>query len=57
MRSNVRGRSGDAAEYARVLERFRLPREIVDEIYARRLVRHFYSEEMIAGFARRWTAV
>jgi hypothetical protein len=57
VRSNVRGHSGDAAEYARVLERFRLPREIVDEIYARRLVRHFYTEEMIARFARRWTAV
>lgn len=56
VRSNVRNRTGDAAEYARVLERFRLPRERVEEIYARRLVRHFYSEEMIAEFTRRWAA-
>jgi hypothetical protein len=55
VRSNLRERSADAAEYARVLERFRLPREIVEEIYARRMVGHFYTEEMIERFRRRWT--
>ena len=55
VRSNLRERSADAPEYAEVLERFRLPRDIVEEIYARRLVGHFYTPEMIERFQRRWT--
>lgn len=55
VRSNVRERTADAAEYAEVLERFRLPREVVEGIYSRRLVRHFYTEARIAAFRRRWT--
>ena len=55
VRSNLRDRTAHAADYAEVRARFRLPREIVDEIYARRLTQHFYPEAMIVEFKRRWT--
>lgn len=52
--SNLREQTPEAADYAEVLARLRLPRPVVDRIYARRLARHFYAPETLEGFARRW---
>jgi hypothetical protein len=52
--ANQRARTDQADTYRSVLARFRLPRDAVDAVYARRLARHFYSESMLEGFRRRW---
>jgi hypothetical protein len=49
---------GEDKDYADVYRRFRdklvLSREYVDEMYASRYVRHFYTEEEIAAFRSKW---
>ena len=54
----VKASSGDASEFPMVYEAFlrslTLPSWYVDEIYASRYTRHFYTEEEIRGFRNRW---
>lgn len=41
--------------HAAVFNHFRLPSDWLEKIYAAPTVRHFYSEEEIAGFIRKWS--
>jgi hypothetical protein len=54
----VKASAGDAAEFPMVYEAFlrslSLPSWYVDEIYASRYTRHFYTEEEIRAFRNRW---
>jgi hypothetical protein len=56
LRANERDLTPDGEAYARVQKAFRLPRSRVEQIYAGRLARHFYSPDEIAGFVERWSA-
>jgi hypothetical protein len=55
VRANQRAQSEQAPAYREVLDRFRLEPAVVEEIYARRLSRHFYPDAMLEAFHRRWT--
>jgi hypothetical protein len=55
VRANERKATVDGEAYQRVLDQFRLPRAVVDEIYSGRFVRHFYPTELIDQFTERWT--
>jgi hypothetical protein len=54
-RSNVRSEGGDAVRYDEVLSGLRLPREVVERIYAHPFMRHFYTEPMIDACVARWS--
>ena len=43
------------ALYSDVLERARLPDSLLDTVYSTRFARHFYTDDEIAAFRRRWT--
>ena len=45
----------DVSPYCEVLERVRLSDELCQKIYSGKLVRHFYNQDMIDAFVRRWT--
>jgi hypothetical protein len=54
-----RHNTGDAKEYARIYQTFKqspLPGEYVKNIYCTRFARHFYSDQELKQFSRRWLA-
>ena len=55
VRANERSRSGDAATYAEVLRRFRLPRARVEALYRTRVPQHFYDADTLRRFVQRWS--
>lgn len=54
-KANVREDTDEADRYREVRERVRLSDELCQRIYQGRLVRHFYNQEMMDAFVRRWT--
>lgn len=54
IRANEPG-SGDGDAHAQLEDRFRLPRDHVEKIYAERLPRHFYDAATLRRFAERWS--
>lgn len=55
MQRNVRSSAKGSSEYEALLKNFHLDRRLCREIYSRKLVRHFYNDEMIEGFISKWT--
>lgn len=55
IRSNDRLQSRDAAAYRRVIERLRVDRRSCEKMYACRVARHFYGEDMIGKFVSHWS--
>lgn len=51
---NARSKTKEGAEYDALLGSFCIEAEICKQIYSRKLVRHFYSEDMINSFVSRW---
>ena len=51
---NVAAGRGDVADYRAFLDAARFPAAVVDEAYASRYARHFYADEEIERFRRRW---
>ena len=52
---NVRNSSNDSRQYESLLNTFSIDESMCRAIYSCRLVKHFYSEEMIDLFVSRWT--
>ena len=55
-RENIGGDKSYSTLYSEALKKFRIPEKYVDECYATRFARHFYSDEEIAHFRERWAA-
>ena len=51
---HVSARDPNGDVYRQLLERVRLPQDLVDRMYAIPWVRHFYTPEEIASFRKRW---
>ncbi len=54
-KSSVPSECATADEFRPLRERVRLERDLCERIYSGRMVRHFYSQDMIDSFIRRWT--
>ncbi len=55
IRSNDRLHSRDAEAYRRVIDRLRVDPHSCEKMYACRIARHFYGDDMIARFISHWS--
>jgi len=53
--ANVSSNSRHWKAYKSLMNRLRISEEVAGQIYSSRLVRHFYTDEMIEGFKNHWT--
>jgi hypothetical protein len=53
--ANVRSQSREGSQYAELKRRVNLPTDWLQDFYKRRFITHFYSEEMIRGFIKKWS--
>ena len=42
-------------QYIEVVKQIKIPRDICQLIYSSRYAKHFYSDEMLNNFIKRWT--
>lgn len=54
--ANAAAQKNYASVYRSVKEKLTLPESVCQRIYSTRYVQHFYGEEMISEFLRRWTS-
>lgn len=52
----VRSDSVSGASYARVIQTLSLSRPLTEQVYGSRIVRHFYSDDLINKFLDRWSS-
>jgi len=55
IKTNVSANGSFASEYKTIVDKFKLPADILDKIYSTRLARHFYSDEKIDVFKNKWS--
>lgn len=54
LKTRARSATADALLYEQVRKNLKLPAEALDEIYSGRVCKHFYSDEELDRFRRRW---
>lgn len=54
LRANLASQKPHAATYASVLEKFRLPRPVLERIYSSKFARHFFTAEERQSMLHRW---
>lgn len=52
---NVARKKQYKEQYLEVIEKIKIPRDVCELIYSSNYARHFYSDEMLHNFIRRWT--
>jgi hypothetical protein len=52
--SHARSATGEAAVYDQLKRSFKLPGDLLDEVYSSRACRHFYTPEELARFRKLW---
>lgn len=56
VRANVGAEKEYAKDYAEFKRRIRLPGEYLDRMYGSRYAKHFYTDEELASFRKRWSS-